>query len=356
MSEKILIISPSWIGDCVMAQPLFATLKKHNADCVIDVFTPKWSMAVLARMPEVDSLIENPFLHGDIKIWQRFRLGRSLKKNAYQRAIVLPGSIKSALVPFFAGIEKRCGYLGESRHKILNEIHYLDKNKLVRMVDRFVALAYPPDQHFIGGNENMPSLRVDEQNQIGCLKRFSLNTNQPIAAFCPGAEFGPAKRWPTRHFAQLARRFVRENYQVWLFGSQKDYDIAEEIVRMSDGMAVNLCGKTSLSDAIDLLVLSSVVVCNDSGLMHVAAALDRPIVALYGSSSPDHTPPLSKRAKMVNLHLSCSPCFERTCPLKHTDCLEKITPQVVWEHIESLWADNEIQLDAEGDFKDNLTK
>lgn len=356
MSEKILIISPSWIGDCVMAQPLFSALKAQNPLCVIDVFAPKWSMAVLERMPEVDHLLENPFLHGDIKLWQRFRLGRYLKKNGYRRAIVLPGSIKSALVPFFAGIDRRCGYLGESRHKLLNEVHYLDKKKLIRMVDRFVALAYPPDTPFDENQSNIPALQINLANQQDCLQRFHLEHNKPVVAFCPGAEFGPAKRWPARHFAKLATCFAQKGHQVWLFGSQKDHPIAEEIVHLSGGVAINLCGKTNLSDAIDLLALSNMVICNDSGLMHVAAALDRPIVALYGSSSPDHTPPLSNKAKMVNLHLQCSPCFERNCPLKHTDCLEKIMPQTVWENVETLWADNEIQLDAPDDVEDNLTK
>ena len=168
------------------------------------------------------------------------------------------------------------------------------------------------------------------------LAKHGLTTDKPILAFCPGAEYGPAERWPARHFAELGRRYLAEGWQVWLFGSQKDFDIADEINRLSDGLCTNLCGKTNLPEAIDLLSCADTVVCNDSGLMHLAAALDRKLVAVYGSSSPDHTPPLSQKAKIVSLNLDCSPCFKRECPLGHTDCLNKLTPDRVQKAAEEL--------------------
>lgn len=329
-AEKILIVAPSWIGDCVMAQPLFTLLLQRYPGASLHLFAPTWSMAVLNRMPEVTEVIENPFGHGEIKLWQRYQVGKALRARKFTRAIVLPGSLKAALVPFFAKIPVRSGFLGESRYGLLNDIYHLDEAKLPKMVDRFAALAYP-SQHGAPQNVPQPALSINTNAQAASLEKFALSTAKPITAFCPGAEYGVAKRWPARHFAALAQECAAQGGEIWYFGSHKDAAVAEEIIALSGGLGVNLCGKTSLDEAIDLLALSQVVVCNDSGLMHVAAALNRPLVALYGSSSPDHTPPLTDKAKIVSLNLDCSPCFERTCPLGHTDCLEKLQPQMVTE-------------------------
>lgn len=335
MSKKILIISPSWIGDCVMTQPLYRRLHELNPGATIDVFAPKWSMAVFERMPEVSEIIENPFGHGALRLKQRIQTGRVLGRRGYGQVIVLPGSLKSALIAAATGIKKRTGYVGESRYLLLNDIRRLDKQALPLMVDRYTALAHPTQADFNGHSDN-PRFSINEESRRAALQAHGLNTDKPVLAFCPGAEFGPAKRWPARHFAELARRYQAQGWQVWLFGSQKDFEIAEEINTLSDGLCVNLCGKTSLSEAIDLLGCAGAVVCNDSGLMHLAAALGRKLVAVYGSSSADHTPPLSDTAAIVSLNLDCSPCFKRECPLGHTDCLNKLTPDYVQQALESL--------------------
>lgn len=328
MSKKILIISPSWIGDCVMTQPLYRRLHELHSGCTIDVFAPKWSMSVFERMPEISAVLENPFGHGALDLKKRWRVGRELGRRGYDQVIVLPGSLKSALIAFATGIRQRTGYIGESRYILLNDIRKLDKAALPLMVDRYTALAHPTQADF-NGHSDRPLFKIDPASQQAALAAHNLNTDRPVIAFCPGAEFGPAKRWPSRHFAGLAQRYTAKGFQVWLFGSQKDSEIAEEINRLSDGLCVNLCGKTSLSEAIDLLACADSVVCNDSGLMHLAAALDRKLAAVYGSSSPDHTPPLSPKAEIVTLNLDCSPCFKRECPLGHTDCLNKIEPETV---------------------------
>lgn len=339
MSKKILIISPSWIGDCVMTQPLYRRLQALHPGCLIDVFAPKWSMAVFERMPEINEVLENPFGHGALELKQRWQTGRELGKRGYDQVIVLPGSLKSAVIAAAAGIKQRTGYVGESRYLLLNDIRKLDKTALPLMVDRYTALAYPSQADFNGHSDN-PRFQINPQSQAAALAKHGLDTSKPILAFCPGAEYGPAKRWPARHFATLARRYAAAGWQIWLFGSQKDFDIAEEINMLSEtssphevggggGLCTNLCGKTSLSEAIDLLACADTVVCNDSGLMHLAAALGRKLVAVYGSSSPDHTPPLSESAAIVSLHLECSPCFKRECPLGHTDCLNKLMPEMV---------------------------
>lgn len=335
MPKKILIISPSWIGDCVMTQPLYRRLHELYPGSVIDVFAPKWSMAVFERMPEINEIFENPFGHGALALKARWQTGRALGKRGYDWVIVLPGSFKSALIAAAAGIGRRTGYVGESRYFLLNDIRKLDKAALPLMVDRYTALAYP-DQAAFNGHSGNPAFRINPAAQAAALQKHGLDTARPVLAFCPGAEYGPAKRWPARHFAELARRYAAKGWQVWLFGSQKDFDIAEEINTLSDGLCTNLCGQTSLSEAIDLLACADTVVCNDSGLMHLAAALGCRLVAVYGSSSAEHTPPLSSRTAIVSLNLECSPCFKRECPLGHTDCLNKLMPDQVQRAAESL--------------------
>lgn len=328
MSKKILIISPSWIGDCVMTQPLYRRLHELHPGCTIDVFAPKWSMAVFERMPEISGILENPFGHGALALRERWRVGKELGQRGYDQVIVLPGSLKSAIIAFATGIKQRTGYVGESRYLLLNDIRKLDKAALPLMVDRYTALAHPSQADF-NGHSSQPAFQINPESRQAALSAHGLDLSRPVLAFCPGAEYGPAKRWPAAHFAELGRRYLAKGWQVWLFGSHKDAPIAAEINALSDGLCVDLCGKTTLSEAIDLLSCADSVVCNDSGLMHLAAALGRPLAAVYGSSSADHTPPLSNKAKIVSLHLECAPCFKRECPLGHTDCLNKLLPQQV---------------------------
>jgi heptosyltransferase-2 len=328
--KKILVVAPSWVGDSVMAQPLYRRLHEIHGELELHVFAPQWTLPLLARMPEVAKAHLNPFGHGALKLGQRWKTARQLKKERFDQAILLPNSIKSALIPFFAGIRLRTGFIGESRYGLLNDARELNESQLPKMVQRFCALAEPRN-HLPALPIAHPHLIVNADSQRHTLDSMQLDTSRPIAAFCPGAEYGPAKRWPARHFAELARRFDAAGFNVWLFGSGKDAEIGEQIREQSGNIAINLCGSTGLDQAIDLLGLADIAICNDSGLMHVVAALNKPLVALYGSSSPDFTPPLSSQAEITTLGLDCSPCFERHCPFGHTDCLEKLAPQQVWQ-------------------------
>jgi heptosyltransferase-2 len=325
---RILVVGPSWVGDMVMAQVLFKLLHARHSALALDVLAPRWTFALLERMPEVRRAIESPFEHGDLKLGERRRLGRSLAQESYDQAIVLPKTFKSALVPFFARIPLRTGYIGELRHWILNDARKLDRMRLPQMVQQYAALGQPRGEAL---KLPLPALRlrVDETARRALLDRLGLDRSRPAAALCPGAEYGPSKRWPARHFAELAQGLAARGCQVWLIGSQKDREIAAEIERSAGGVCRNLCGDTTLAEAIDLLASAALVVSNDSGLMHVAAALGRPMIALYGSTSPDFTPPLSSTAKILKLDLPCSPCFERVCPLGHHNCMEQLAPDRV---------------------------
>ncbi|WP_371324655.1 lipopolysaccharide heptosyltransferase II [Dechloromonas sp. ZY10] len=325
---KALIVAPSWIGDTIMAQPLFARLHALHPGLTLDALAPQWVAPVLQRMGDIANVIDNPFGHGALRLAERWQLGRRLAAGGYDAAYVLPNSLKSALIPAFAGIPLRVGFTGEARYGLLNRRHHLDKQALPLMVERFAQLAEAPGAA-LPRPVSAPQLRSTVVEQQNTLQQLGIERPQRIAAFCPGAEYGPAKRWPAEHFAELARRLAADGFAIWLFGSPKDHSIADQIEHLAPGLCRNLCGATTLAQAIDLLALAELVVCNDSGLMHVAAALNRPLVALYGSSSPGFTPPLTPRAEVLSLHLDCSPCFKRECPQGHLDCLRQLTPEQV---------------------------
>jgi heptosyltransferase-2 len=316
----------------MLIQPMLARLKQRYPDSHIDILAPSWTEALLREMPEVNEVITNPFPHGALRLGERYRLGKQLRATGYDKAIVLPNSFKSALVPFFANIPVRIGFIGEMRYGLLNDARKLDKAALPLMVERFALLAESPQDALIRPVPQ-PRLQVSDEQRQRVLGKFGLDLSQPVAIFCPGAEYGPAKRWPYPYFAELAQNLKSRGYTVWLVGSPKDQEIGEKIVALGNPTSRNLCGETNLSEAIALLSCASLVVSNDSGLMHIAAALDRPMLALYGSSSPGFTPPLSDKAQIVKLDIACSPCFKRECPLGHFNCMKQLTPQFVAKYI-----------------------
>lgn len=337
-THAILIIGPAWVGDMVMAQVLFRLLKQQQPDCAIDVLAPAWSAPLLARMPEVRASFDLPLAHGEFGFGKRRTLGHSLR-GQYQQAILLPNSWKSGLIPLFARIPKRTGWRGEMRYGLLNDIRTLDKERYPLMIERFAALALP-DGAPLPAKLPHPLLHIDTGERDAGLHKHTLSLDRPVLALCPGAEFGPAKRWPEQHYSIVAKTRIAAGEQVWIFGSDKDAPVGEAIraglPESQRPSCHNLAGKTTLAEAIDLLSCASAVVSNDSGLMHIAAALDRPLVAVYGSSSPQFTPPLSHAVEVVRLGLDCSPCFKRECPLHHLHCLTHLHPETVLEALARL--------------------
>lgn len=327
----MLVVAPSWIGDTIMMQSLLTLLRQREPSLRIEVLAPAWSAPLLGRMDEVAAVIPNPFAHGQFRWSARRALGHTLAQAAYQRAYVLPNSWKSALIPFFAGIPERIGYHGEARWLLLNQRHRLDTQAHPQLVQRYAALAGA-----LPAELPRPRLNSSSEQQRTARLALELPLDSAPMVFCPGAEYGPAKRWPVAHFAALARKVGAGGTAVWLIGSDKDKAVGDEIAALSNGAALNLCGRTSLEQAIDLIAGARLVVSNDSGLMHVAAALERPLVALYGSSDPGYTPPLSPQARVLNRRLDCSPCFKRECPLGHFDCLNGLLPEQVFAAIDAL--------------------
>ncbi|MDR5874405.1 lipopolysaccharide heptosyltransferase II [Halomonas sp. CUBES01] len=328
---RLLVIGPSWVGDMVMAQSLFMTLKARYPHATIGVVAPAWSQPILERMPEVDEVLPLAVGHGEFGLASRRDLANRLK-GRFDRAIVLPRSWKAALVPFMARIPERVGFLGEHRYGLLKERRKLDKQVLDQTVKRFVSLGLPLEE-VVGGDFSIPKprLTIDRDNLVNLRLAHALSS-RPAIGMMPGAEYGPAKQWPPAYFHQLAKKLIADGYEVRVLGGPKDHDVAETIVKDLP-QAYNLCGKTALADAVDLLADCRQVVTNDSGLMHVAAAVGVRIHALYGSSSPAYTPPLTDNATIHYLALSCSPCFERTCPLGHTNCLNELHVDSVYQAI-----------------------
>jgi heptosyltransferase II len=303
---RILVVAPNWIGDALMAQPLLARLKQSGA--ALEVLAPEWVAPVVRRMPEVDQVIATPFRHGALELGSRWRLGRSLKRRGYEAAIVLPNTWKSALVPFLARIPVRAGYVGELRYGLLNSLY---RKTSASMARHYARLAGEPAAELL-----RPHLEVAPQEIDEAKRRFGIEGR--YAVLCPGAEYGPAKRWP--YFKELAERL---GASVVLLGSANDREAGAGVA------GKNLVGKTTLDEAIRLIAGAAAVVSNDSGLMHVAAALGRPLVALFGSSSPQKTPPQAGRSRVLWLKPECSPCYKRECPLGHFRCMREISVDMV---------------------------
>jgi heptosyltransferase-2 len=318
--QRILVVGPSWVGDAVMSQCLFKALRARDPGVAIDVLAPASIAALVGRLPEVSAFLASPFRHRDFSLGRRIGLGCSLS-GRYSAAYVLPGSWKSAVAPFAARVPRRCGYVGEARWGLLNDIRRLPPAIRKKTAIAYQALA-EPEVVEEPSRLRRPSLRVDVENQNRLLRAFGLSRGA-FAAFAPGAEFGPAKRWPIRYWIALAERLDRLGVRTILLGSNGDAVVGAEIAQ-SRPFVLDLTGRTLIEDAIDLLAASRVAVTNDSGLMHVAAAVGCKVVAVYGSTSPDDTPALSETARFASLGLDCSPCRERACPLGHLNCLEKL--------------------------------
>ena len=314
----------------VMSQSLYKVLKQRHSECDITVMAPAWTQPLLERMPEVSQSMALDLQHGELNLGKRREIGKSLREAGFTDAIVLPNSLKSALIPFHAGIRRRVGWRGEMRYLLLNDCRHLNKAAFPLMVQRFAALGTanadrPPE------DIPRPGLVASFEQMHQAREKYALQSLSPVLALCPGAEFGSSKQWPAEHYAELSNYLLRAGWQVWIFGSGNDSLMAEAIMADIDdeqrGHCHDLTGKTTLGEAIDLLSQSECVVSNDSGLMHIAAALGKPIVALFGSTSPEFTPPLTDKVKLLSTQIECRPCFKRECPYGHKRCLTEIKPE-----------------------------
>lgn len=329
--HNLLIMAPAHAGDMVMANTLFKVIKEHAPHIIIDVVAPQSTLSLLSFMPEVNNVFTLLCPHKKLKFWTRYQLAQKLKSKHYDAAILLQNSFKSALIPFWARIPKRIGYAKECRAFLLTHFYPFNKKKSRSYLEQQLLLL-----KYIGifvserTSTPFPHLRVTEEQRNTVRHQFNLTTQErPILILCPGAQYGPSKQWPANYFAQIAQRKIDQGWQVWILGAQWDQTIAHEIDQKVRGSIKNFSGNTTLTEAVILMSFAHHVITNDSGLMHIAAALDKKIIALYGSSSPIYTPPLTQQATIMSLQLPCSPCFKKTCPFGHYDCLKKLTPNML---------------------------
>ncbi len=362
-SKKVLVVSPAWLGDIIMSQSLLKVIKAKDPNAQITVYAPAYANCILERMPEVDAIEENPFAHGEFNFKKRFAEGRRLSAMHFDECYVLPNSLKSAFVPFFAGIKKRIGLKGESRYVLLNKMRS-DKNAFARMVNRYVALAYVDDKS-VKGDASLPPFAYPQLKlnspAMGLLTDISLqykNMQKPFLCLGCGANYGPAKLWPVEHFALVSLHFLQKGWGVLALGSNKDNETIENIkahlltllnatTDISDPVSVersrelascfyNVAGKTNLTEALDLVGICSAAVCNDSGMMHTVAAASIPQVCIFGSTSTQYTPPLSNKAICLESTQPCHPCFQRTCKFGTYLCLKELSPESAIQNLEQL--------------------
>jgi heptosyltransferase-2 len=345
-ANRILVIAPNWIGDAVMAQPLLQLLKRDYPDAAIDVLAPAWVAPVLRAMVEVDAVLETPFKHGSLQLRERWRYAQILRQRGYAAAYVLPNTLKFALLPWMAGIKKRVGYKGESRYGFINVMHHDSKPVPRAMVAFYAALAGAPVTDVVQSFPK-PCLRISSAQKDTVLQEMGLSTLQPLICFAPGAEFGNAKRWPISHFAELARTILQAHpdAQIVLLGSPKDIEVCQQIQATCPAVH-QLAGKTRLDQALALIAASDAMVSNDSGLLHIASALNKPVIAIYGPTDPDHAPPFSDIAHSLSLRLACAPCKQRECPLGHHDCMNKLGNQMVWQPLQAILKSTRLPLPA----------
>ena len=317
---KILIIAPQWMGDAVMTHSLIQLVAKKNT---VDVLCVSWLEPIYQRMQNVDNVITLPLQHGKLQLKLYWQIAKKIK-NQYDQCIVIPRKLKSAIIPWLAGIPKRTGYFGESRYWFINDRitadprHTLWVQKVCALFDKKSA-----DDN----NYPNPQLTTNSSNQKKWQKELKQGGKQ-LVALMPGASYGVSKQWSMEHFKEVVE-LGKNDYSFVVLGGESERKMGDAILQGVDATGHNLSGKTSLYDAVDILSISDFCITNDSGLMHVAAATQCFVKALYGSSSPDYTPPLTNKKQIYSDTLDCKPCFKRTCSYGHYDCWKKITAERV---------------------------
>mgnify|MGYP001200948281 FL=1 len=318
-TQKLLIIPQNWLGDIVMSQTLLKKIKSNNPKTSIDILVNSSLKNLVERMPEINKVIILDCNHRELGLFKRLRLAKEIKKSSYDQSIVLSRSLKSSLIPYFAKIPIRTGELGELRYLLINDLKEFSKESRRKTASRYISM-YSDNNEELSENY-YPSLDSNSENIKNLSEKYDLKKDKKVIIFAPGAAFGPSKMWPVNKFRELGKK-LNNDFKILILGSNNEKSIGNDIVTNKN--MVNLCGKTSIADAVDLMHISKFCVSNDSGLMHLAAATNTKSISIYGSTSPDFTPPLTKNKDIHYKGISCSPCFEKKCKYGHYNCLVDI--------------------------------
>ena len=316
--EKLLIIPQNWLGDIVMSQTLLKKVKSENPNTVIDILVNSTFKSLVERMPEINKAVILDSGHKELGLLKRLNLARRIKGN-YDQSIVLSRSIKSALIPYFAKIPIRTGELGESRYILINDLKKFTKEDRRKTAFRYVSMFSKKEE--VLDEKYYPSLQSDPENIKILSDKYKLNLDKKIIIFAPGAAFGPSKMWPVEKFKELGEK-LNKDFFILILGSNNEKNIGDKIVTNKN--MINLCGETTITEAVDLMHISEFCVSNDSGLMHLASATNTKSISIYGATSPELTPPLTSNKEIHYRGISCSPCFEKKCKYGHYNCLVEI--------------------------------
>lgn len=323
---RTLVVADTCVGDIVMDQTLLALLKLQAPQNPIDVAAPTWARELTARMPQVDRHI--PL---DINRLPPLRwfTARQMLRGRYAQAILIPRSATAAALLRFSGIPQRTGFR-QVRPGLLNDPRGRSPGNFR---DRMIRLA--PKSLNIPDPLPLPQLRTDRDAVAGILKRFQLDApQQPLCALAPGtAPKMPTKRWPIGRFRALAGLLLREGYRICVMGGRPEQPLAAELAPLDPGRITDLCGRTSVGEAADVMAGADIAVCNDSGLLHVAAAVGTPVLGIYGPTSPEKYPPLSGHSMVIWAHTPCSPCYQPRCPYGNHACMNAVSPEQVMDEI-----------------------
>jgi len=317
-TQKLLIVPQNWLGDVVMSQTLLKKIKSNNSDVSIDILINSSYKDLVERMPEINKALLLDCNHKELGILKRYRLAKKIR-GSYNQSIILSRSIKSALIPYFAKIPIRTGELGELRYILINDLKYFSNEDRRKTAHRYISMFSDKKEEL--DEKYYPSLKPDHENIKNLTEKYNLNTSKKIVIFAPGAAYGPSKMWPVEKFKELGEK-LNKNYFIIILGSLDEKNIGDKIITHKD--MINLCGKTSITDAVDLMHISKFCVSNDSGLMHLASATNTKSISIYGATSPDLTPPLTTNKEIHYKQISCSPCFEKKCKYGHYNCLSEI--------------------------------
>ena len=323
--EKLLIIPQNWLGDIVMSQTLLKRVKSENPNTEIDILVNSTFKSLVERMPEISKAVILDSRHKELGLLKRLNLARRIKGN-YDQSIVLSRSIKSALIPYFAKIPIRTGELGESRYILINDLKKFTKEDRRKTAFRYVSMFSKKEE--VLDEKYYPSLQSDPENIKILSDKYKLNLDKKIIIFAPGAAFGPSKMWPVEKFKELGEK-LNKDFFILILGSNNEKNIGDKIVTNKN--MINLCGETTITDAVDLIHISEFCVSNDSGLMHLASATNTKSISIYGATSPELTPPLTINKEIHYRGISCSPCFEKKCKYGHYNCLVEIQADDVFK-------------------------
>lgn len=326
--RPILVVPYMWIGDFVRCHSVAKMLKARYPARPVDVLSTSLCAPIADYMPEVRQAVVVDLPRKRLAFDQHRALARRLEGAGYGTALIMPRTWKAALAPFLAGIPERVGWFGEWRFGLLTDLRFGER-KLPRMIDQCAALTLPKTEP-LPSDWPLPELKVPPAEISGWRERLGLaDTGGPIVALAPGA-VGPSKRWPAAAYGELARRLTQQGVSVWVLGGPAEQPLATQIVADAGPKARDLSG-TDLRNAILALRAADVAISNDSGLLHVAAALGTPSIGIFGPTSAWHWAPLNPLAAVMQrpTQLDCQPCHKPTCRMRHHLCMRDISAEQV---------------------------